>query len=191
MYTSQIGRRRFAHLEPVNLLLDIVVQLPKPGPVPGIQTAELPLKDLLIQHLSHANTPPGRLVTVARTDTLTRGAHLATTEPSLLEAIDDGVQVEADVRAVGDEDALAGGSQTLFLQCGQLLEEARDVDDGASADEVDAGRGDETRGEDVEVVGHVVVDDGVAGIFDMKKRENQPLSLLSCCLFVPRVLGNK
>lgn len=80
------------------------------------------------------------------------------------------MQVKADVGAVGDEDALASVGQTLLLQGGQFLEEAGDMHDGAGADQVDALGGDEARGEDVEVVGDVFVDDGVAGVCLGKSR---------------------
>lgn len=74
------------------------------------------------------------------------------------------MQLEANVGAVGDENTLVGGGQALFLEGGQFLEEAGDVHDGSGADEVDTFGGDEARREDMEVVGYVVVDDGVAGI---------------------------
>jgi hypothetical protein len=50
------------------------------------------------------------------------------------------VEVEADVRAVRDEDALGGALQALGLNSGQLLEEAGDVEDGTGTDEVDTFR---------------------------------------------------
>lgn len=78
------------------------------------------------------------------------------------------MQVKADVGAVRDEDALASGGQTLLLQGGQFLEEAGDMHDGTGADQVDALGGHEAGGEDVEVIGDVVVDDGVAGVCEGK-----------------------
>lgn len=75
------------------------------------------------------------------------------------------MQLEADVRAVRDEDAFASGRQALLLQRSQFLEEAGDVHDGAGADQVDAFRRYEARGQDVEIVGHGFMDDSVAGVF--------------------------
>lgn len=86
------------------------------------------------------------------------------------------MQVEADVRAVGDEDALAGGAETLGLELGQFLEETRDVDDGAGTDQVDTFGRDQAGGQDVEVVGDVVVDDCVAGVWIERAGNCQPLS---------------
>lgn len=91
------------------------------------------------------------------------------------------MKVKADVGAVGDEDALAGGGQTLLLQGGQFLEEAGDMHDGAGADQVDALGGDEAGGEDVEVVGDVFVDDGVAGVCSGKLRSTPALDVLFRC----------
>ena len=64
--------------------------------------------------------------------------------------------------AVRDEDTLSGGSQTLFFQGSQFLEEAGDVHDGSGADKVDTFGGDKAGGKDVEVVSHVLVDNCVA-----------------------------
>lgn len=74
------------------------------------------------------------------------------------------MQIKADVRAVGDENALAGSAETLGLELGQLLEKTGHVEDGTGANQVDTRRRDETRGQDVEIVGDVLVDDGVTGI---------------------------
>lgn len=125
------------YLKPRNLLLDIISKIPKARPVSSVQRTQFPLKSLLIQNLADAHAPPRSLVTVARANSLTGGADLATTETSLLQTVNDGVQIKADVRAVGDEDALAGGVETLGLELGQFLEETWDVDDGAGADQVD------------------------------------------------------
>ena len=74
------------------------------------------------------------------------------------------MQIKADVRAVRDEDPLTRVRQALGFQRRQFFEETRDVDDCARTDEVDAARRDQARGQDVEVVGDGVVDDGVAGV---------------------------
>lgn len=86
------------------------------------------------------------------------------------------MQVEADVRAVRDENALAGCAETLGLELGQFLEETRDVDNGTGADQVDTFRRDEAGGQDVEVVGDVVVDDCVAGVWIERAGSCQSLS---------------
>lgn len=126
-----------SYLETSNLLLDIVGQITEARTVRSVQRAQLPLKGLLVQHLADAHTAARGLVTVAGTDTLTGGADLAAAETGLLQTVNDGVQIEADVRAVGDENALAGGGQALGLELGQLLEEAGNVDHGAGTDQVD------------------------------------------------------
>lgn len=74
------------------------------------------------------------------------------------------MQIEADVGTVRDEDAAVDVGETLVCEGAEFLEEAGNVDDGAGADQVDAFRRDEAGGEDVEVVCHGVVDDGVAGV---------------------------
>ena len=153
------------YLEHRKLILHIVFQIAKARTVTSIQAAQLALKDSLIQDLADADAATGSLIAVAGTDALTGGADLATTQTGLLETIDHRVQVEADVGAIGDEDALGGALKALLLQGSQLLEEARDVDDGTGADEVHARGRDEAGGEDVEVVGFVAVDDGVTGIY--------------------------
>jgi hypothetical protein len=56
------------------------------------------------------------------------------------------------------------GLEAVLLERLELLEEARDVDDAAAADDVDAVGVDKTGGQDVEVVGDAVGDDGVAGV---------------------------
>lgn len=51
-------------------------------------------------------------------------------------------------KPIGDEDAV-GGVEALFLQLGELLEEAGHVEDDAGADEVEAVGVDEAGGEEV------------------------------------------
>lgn len=87
----------------------------------------------------------------------------AAAELDLLEAIDQLVHVEDDVGAVRDVYA-AVGAQAVLLERGELGEEAGDVDDAAAADDVDAARVDEARGQDVEVVRDAVGDNRVAGV---------------------------
>lgn len=158
------GEGREKYLEHSNLILNIILQLPKPCPIPSFQQAQLPLKNGLIQNLTNPHTPPRRLITVTRTNALSCCPDLPSPQSRLLQAIHNRMQLEADVGAVGDENALVSGGQALFLEGGQFFEEAGDVHDGASTDEIDAFGGDEARGEDVKVVGYVVVDDGVAGV---------------------------
>jgi hypothetical protein len=153
-----------AYLEPCKLLLNIVCQFAEPCAVGGIQSAQLALEGSLVQDLADANTAACGLVAVTGTDALTGGADLAAAETLLLETVDDGVEVETDVCAVRDEDALCGALQALGLDIRQFLEETGDVEDGAGANQVDTFWRDETGGKDVEVVGDIVVDNGVAGI---------------------------
>lgn len=126
-----------SYLEAGNLLLDIVGQITEARTVGSVESAQLALKCLLVEDLTDAHTAARSLVTVAGTDALAGGADLAATETGLLETVNNRVQIEADVGAVGDEDARAGGGETLGLELGQLLEEARDVDHGTGADQVD------------------------------------------------------
>lgn len=79
------------------------------------------------------------------------------------------MEIKADVRAVGDEDALGGALEALGLNSGKFLEETGDVEDGTGTDQVDTFRRDQTGGQDVEVVGNIIVDDGVAGICSIEK----------------------
>lgn len=122
------------YLKPRNLLLNIIRQIAESQAVRLLQRTEFPFKDLLVQNLADAHTPPRRLIAVAGPNTLPSSSDLAAAETSLLQAIDDGVQVEADVGAVRNEDALAGSGQALFLEGGQLLEEAGHVEDRAGTD---------------------------------------------------------
>lgn len=152
------------NLEPPNLPLKVIFQLTKPRRITGMQGPYLALENLLLQDLSNPDTASRRLITIAGPNALAGSADLATAQLSLLQAIDNGVKIETDVGAIRDEDPLASVLETLFFERGELLEEAGDVDDGAGADEVDAGRGNQARGEDVEVVGGRVMDNCVAGI---------------------------
>lgn len=126
-----------SYLEARNLLLDIVSQVAEACAVGCVQSAQLALEGLLVQNLADAHTATGSLVTVAGADTLTSCANLAATEALLLKTIDNGVEVEADVRTVRDEDALTSGLEALGLELSELLEEARNVDDGSGTNEVD------------------------------------------------------
>ena len=96
------------YLEASNLLLDIVGDVTETRTVGSVQSAQLALKGLLIQDLADTHTSARSLVAVAGSNALARGTDLAATQTGLLQAINNGVQVEADVRAVRDEDALAG-----------------------------------------------------------------------------------
>lgn len=73
------------------------------------------------------------------------------------------MNIKHDMRTIADEDATLGIEPMLFEGL-QLLEETGDVDDAAAADEVDAAGIDEARGEDVEVVGDAIGDNGVASV---------------------------
>lgn len=156
---------KLIYLESTNLLLNVILQLTKSRSVSSVQRPQLALKDRLVQNLANTDTPAGSLVTVARTNSLPGGADLATTQLRLLQTINNRVQIEADMRAVGDEYAFAGILQPLLFQRGQLLEEAGDVHDSSSANEVDTGRRHQSRGKNVEVISDVLMDDGVARIW--------------------------
>lgn len=153
-----------SYLESRNFLFDIVRQLSKAVLVYRLQVPQLPLEELFVQNLSHTNTSPGSLVAVAGADSLACRPNLAPATFGLLKPVDHGVKIEADVCAVGDENALTHILEALLLQRGQFLEEAGNVDDRAGANEIDTGRGNETRRKDVEIVGHRVMNNGVAGI---------------------------
>lgn len=102
---------------------------------------------------------PG-LCAVRRANAAPRGANLALAQLHLLETVDGGVEVKVDLAAVRDEDAVVDVGQALGLEFAELLEEARDVEDDAGADEVHAVRVDEAGGEEVEAVRHAVGDCG-------------------------------
>lgn len=152
------------HLEQSKLILNIVIQITEARAVSAFQITQLALKQRLIKDLSNADTPPGSLITVTRTNTLTSGTDLAATKTGLLQTIHNRVQVQTDMRAVGDEAALAGALKTLLLVGGQFLEETGDVDDRASTDQVDTGGRDQARGQNVEVISIRAMDDRMAGI---------------------------
>lgn len=160
-----VRRERSSYLETSKFLLNVVLQLAESSAVTGVQGAQLTLEESLIENLTNTDTATGGLVTVAGTDTLAGSTDLATAQLGLFQAIHDGVKVEANVSTVGDEDALSSALQTLVLQRSQLLEETRDVHHGTGANQVDTGRGDETGGKDVEVVGLVTMNNGVTGIY--------------------------
>ena len=155
---------RETYLEPIYFILDIIRQLSKSVSVPTIQIAQLALKHLLVQNLTNSYTSSRGLVAVTRTNTLSGSTDFAPAAFGFFQSIDDGVQIETDVGSIRDENALVDVDKTLAGECAEFFEEAGDVDDGAGADEVNALRRDETGGENVEVIGHGVVDDGVAGI---------------------------
>lgn len=164
------SKKRKTNLEKCNLILNIILQLPKSRAITRIQSPQLALKKRLIENLTNPHTPPRRLITIARSNTLTRSTNLATAQLRLLKTVHNRVQVKADVGAVRDEDALAGAGQTLLLQGGQFLEEAGNVHDGAGADQINALGGDKAGREDMEVVGDVFVDDSVTGVCPGKPR---------------------
>lgn len=72
------------------------------------------------------------------------GADVAAGQLLLLEAINADMQVRDDMATVGKEDPLRGVLQALFDKGLQLLEEGRDVNDGARTDDVQATRVDQT-----------------------------------------------
>lgn len=173
-------------LEAGNLLLDVVLeQVAKALLIARRELAQLALKELLVEDLVDANTTPldatqkvspcpmftarracsrrvayPGLCAVRRANAAPRGANLALAQLHLLETVDGGVEVKVDLAAVRDEDAVVDVGQALGLEFAELLEEARDVEDDAGADEVHAVRVDEAGGEEVEAVRHAVGDCG-------------------------------
>jgi hypothetical protein len=81
----------------------------------------------------------------------------------LLQPVDLLMHVKDNMRPVRDVYA-AVRLEAMFFKRLELLEEARDVDDTAAADDVDAVGVHEAGGQDVKVVGDAVGDDGVARI---------------------------
>lgn len=140
-------------IEALDLVLDIVGQeIAVALLVTGLELAQLALEKLLVEHLCEADAAPGCLGAVAWANAPLCGAHGILPELDLLEAVDSGVQVEVDVTAVTDQDPGAGVLDALGLDVSQLLEEGGHVEDDAGADEVDAARRNEARGQKVEVV---------------------------------------
>lgn len=125
------------YLEASNFFLDVVRDVTEASTVRGVERAQFALKGSLIQNFTDAHTAARGLVTVARTNTLASGANLTATKTSLLQTIDNRVQVKADMCAVRNKDATTGGSQTLGLKLSEFLEEAGDVDDGSGTNQVD------------------------------------------------------
>ena len=62
------------------------------------------------------------------------------------------MEVEVDLATVGHEDAVVHVGEALLFEFGELLEEARDVEDDAGADQVLAVGVDESGGEEMEAV---------------------------------------
>lgn len=106
------------YLEARNLLLYIVGQVTEASPVSRVQCAKFPLESLLIQNLTNAYTPPCSLIAVAGTNPFPSGSNLATTQTGLFQAVNDRVQIKADVRAVRDKDALPRSAETLCFKLG-------------------------------------------------------------------------
>ena len=73
------------------------------------------------------------------------------------------MHIEHDVGPIRDVDP-ALRVQTLLIQLLQLVEERRHMDDASATDDVYTVRVHESRGQDVEVVGDVAHDDGVARV---------------------------
>lgn len=147
-----------------DLILDVVLQqVSEPLVVAVGEAAELFGQLLLVEEIAHADAAASHLGAVGWADALPGGADEARAQFYLLQAIDHLVEIEDDVGAVADENALLG-VEAMLLESLELLEERGDVDDTAGADEVDALRVDETGGQDVEVVGDTVGDDGVTSV---------------------------
>lgn len=71
--------------------------------------------------------------------------------------------MEEGMGAVADEYPVFG-VEVVLVELLELVEELRDADDAGAANEVLGFWVDQTRWEDVKVVGHAVNDDSVAGI---------------------------
>lgn len=89
--------------------------------------------------------------------------NVSSTELNLLKTIHQLVNIEDNMCPVGDKYPVCG-VKTVLVQCLQLLEEARHMNDATAADDVDAAWVDEARGEDVEIVCDSIGDDGVSGV---------------------------
>jgi len=68
------------------------------------------------------------------------------------------VKVEVDLATVGNEDPIVDIGKALLFEFGELLEEARDMEDDAGADQVLAVGVDESGGEEVEAVRDAIGD---------------------------------
>lgn len=153
-----------AHLVSADLVFDVVLQqVAEALLVAGGQASQAGFELGLVEDVAHAHAAAGHLGAVGWADALLGGADEGAGQLALLEPVDQLVHVEDDMGAVADVDAGVGG-QALCVEGGELVEEAGHMHDAAAADEVDAGRVDEARGQDVEVVGDAVDDDGVAGV---------------------------
>lgn len=76
------------------------------------------------------------------------------------------------MRTVGDKDALASRGKALRLKVSELLEKAGNVENSSGADEVNAFRRDEAGGQNVEVVGYVLVNDSVTGVYSSRNNKS-------------------
>lgn len=115
-----------------------------------LQSANLLLKLIPVEEIVNADTVTGGLGGVGWANTLTSGTNGLVLEFHLLEAIDELVEVEDNMSAVGKEYAV-GGVEALVLDGLELGEEGGDVDDASGSNKVEAVGVDETccRSDDV------------------------------------------
>lgn len=147
-----------------DLVLDVVLQqVSEPLLVAVGEAAQLGSKLLVVEDVAYPHTAASHLGAVGWANALLGGADEARAQLNLLQAIDHLVQVENDMGAVADEDALAR-VEAVLLKSVELLEERGDVDDASGANEIDALGVDQAGGQDVEVVGDTIGNDGVASI---------------------------
>lgn len=179
-------------LEALDLVLNVVDQKITEALLEAVgKLTQLALKDLLVKHLADGDAVAGGHGAVGWANTTLGGADAVTAELLLLETVDLNVAVGDDVASVGDEETLANVLQALGLEVGHLLEEGRDVDNGAGANEAEGLGVEEAGGEEVwvrvrsqpkkpctkagmekltEVVANTIRDNGVAGWQEVRVR---------------------
>jgi len=98
---------------------------------------QLLLKLRPVEELVNADTATSSLGGVSWADSLPGGTNVQCSQFDFLETVNELVQIENEVGAVGNEDAI-GRVQALLLDGLQLGEERGDVDDGPGTDQVQA-----------------------------------------------------
>jgi hypothetical protein len=107
--------------------------------------ADLAVKEVLVEDLRDVNARASGLGGICRPNAFASRANVFLAQLDFFETVNFGMQVEINVAAVTNEYAVIVSDAMLF-QILNLLEEAWDVEDTASADEVDAAFCQDTRG---------------------------------------------
>lgn len=126
-----------------NLALGIVLEMSIALEAALDELSELASEQLVVVQVMNAQTGPGRLGGVSRTDSLLGGADAASAQFDFLQAINDLMEVKDEVRSVRDKESTITVEPFLLKRI-QLGEEGRNVHHNARADEACTARVDKT-----------------------------------------------